>query len=157
MIKLGSRVKDNITGLMGYMDHYSEYMHSARRIGITPGLKPDGTTMDGIAADEANVELVPGVPPIKSMPEPPRVHEFGQEVEDEITGFKGKVTGRAVYINGCARCWVEPRVVKGEMKEGQWINEGRLKAIGKKISKPKAAVRTGGPQPSSFRKDSARW
>jgi hypothetical protein len=62
--------------------------------------------------------------------------EFGIEVKDKITGFKGIVTGKCSYITGCDQYLVQPEVDKeGKSEDPKWIDEPRLILIpdGKKI------------------------
>lgn len=51
-------------------------------------------------------------------------------VEDQLTGFKGKITGHADYITGCDQFLVQPEAPKGEWKDARWFDEGRLKIVG---------------------------
>ncbi len=50
------------------------------------------------------------------------------KVKDTITEFRGIVTARCVYLNGCIRCQVQPSGLNkdGEIIESQWIDEGQL-------------------------------
>lgn len=53
--------------------------------------------------------------------------EFGNEVKDKITGFKGVITGRCEYITGCVQCLVQPKCKKdGTRVEPVWFDEPRL-------------------------------
>lgn len=57
--------------------------------------------------------------------------KFGTLVKDKITGFKGIITGRRKYINGCMQYYVTPSVnKKGEMQEAQWIDKDQLELLG---------------------------
>jgi len=69
---------------------------------------------------------------------------LGDTVIDTITGFKGRVTGRAEYISGCIQYSVTPPVNKdGEMSDSNWIDEQRIEILESKqvVGRP-----TGGPQ-----------
>ncbi len=55
--------------------------------------------------------------------------EMMAQVTDRVTGYSGRVTGRAEYETGCHQYLVVPRCLHGEdskMPEGNWIDEGRL-------------------------------
>jgi len=54
----------------------------------------------------------------------------GEKVKDSVTGFKGAITARIEYLNGCIQYCVEPKVGK-EMKMGKhhWIDEGQLELV----------------------------
>jgi len=68
--------------------------------------------------------------------------EMGAEVTDQVTGFKGVVTGRAEYLTGCRQYGVQPKMKKGEksLPRQQWFDEDRL------IKKPAKKRNPGGPQ-----------
>lgn len=70
--------------------------------------------------------------------------ELGRTVKDVVTGFKGVVTARCVYLNGCVQYDVKPKVNdKGEMIEGKWFDEEQLMVLSNKIVKT-VPVPTGG-------------
>jgi len=48
------------------------------------------------------------------------------DVVDELTGFKGVVTGHADYVTGCDQYLVQPPSKDGEWKEPKWFDEKRL-------------------------------
>ena len=149
MVKLGQKVRDNLTGITGYCDHYADYMFSARRIGIQLPLKKDGSAGEAWACDETNVEILSEIPYLKVAPEPKQLHEFGQVVADPITNYIGTVIGRTVYINGCSRLLIQRKYAKNtDLKDAEWLEETRVIAVGKKVKK-KPAVDNGGPQQSS--------
>lgn len=51
---------------------------------------------------------------------------MGKEVEDTVTGFKGTITARYEFINGCVQYLVEGRVKDNETKDTA-VDEQRLK------------------------------
>lgn len=54
---------------------------------------------------------------------------FGQMVVDQITGFRGRVTGVAHYISGCSQVLVAPRISDdGSYRDSQWFDVQRLSA-----------------------------
>jgi hypothetical protein len=57
--------------------------------------------------------------------------ELGSEVESNISGFHGIVTGRTEYLNGCNRYIVQPKVKKDDMKlpDSYWFDEMELIVI----------------------------
>lgn len=72
--------------------------------------------------------------------------EFGQTVKEQITGFKGVITGRCEYITGCAQCLVQPPVRKdGTRIEAVWFDEPRLIVIDKK----KISIKQSSEKPGS--------
>lgn len=70
MIKLGSKVKDSITGLTGIATSRCVYLHGCVHIGITPTELKDGKPIDSCWFDEQRVEVLeekaPDVSPASS-------------------------------------------------------------------------------------------
>jgi hypothetical protein len=58
MIKLGSKVKDVLTGFTGRATARVEYEYGCARIFIEPGEMKDGKPIEGIYFDEQRVEVV---------------------------------------------------------------------------------------------------
>ena len=61
--------------------------------------------------------------------------EFGTQVQDRVSGFKGTVTGWCHYISGCAQYLVSSKAkADGSLGESNWFDENRIEVIkGKKI------------------------
>jgi hypothetical protein len=65
--------------------------------------------------------------------------EFGSEVKDKITGFKGIVTGKCSYITGCEQYLVQPKGKSSDKKpDALWLDIDRLEITSKKIISIKA-------------------
>ncbi len=61
--------------------------------------------------------------------------ELGLEVEDRITGFRGIVTSRVEYINGCVQYCVRKKVGKDDkFPDAEYIDGEHLKVVGKGIT-----------------------
>lgn len=58
--------------------------------------------------------------------------EMGRKVKDVITGFEGVVGGRAQYLTGCNQYLVQPKGKKDTYPTSAWVDEGRLRVVGKK-------------------------
>jgi len=55
---------------------------------------------------------------------------LGDRVKDRITDFEGIVVGIYMYLHGCRRIGVEPKVdSEGKMKKGATFDEGSLEII----------------------------
>ncbi|MFH1762492.1 MAG: hypothetical protein ABIA63_15440 [bacterium] len=70
--------------------------------------------------------------------------KLGQMVEDQITGFKGKVMAITEYLHGCRRMGILPMTLNKEdlpHEDYIWMDEPRLTST--KISEP------GGPRPDA--------
>ena len=55
--------------------------------------------------------------------------KLGQEVKDTITGFKGIAVCRMVWLHGCERIFVQPKVGK----DGKKINSETFDELGLEI------------------------
>ncbi len=71
---------------------------------------------------------------------------LGDVVKDTVTDFSGTVVCRAVYLDGCIRCEVQPRALhEGRLIVTEWFDEQRLTVVEAVAEQPLAAP-TGGPQ-----------
>jgi len=71
-----------------------------------------------------------------------KIVELGDRVVDTITGFKGCVTAKIVYMYDCTQYLVQPKAEKknGAWVSAKWIDEPQLKITKKgtyKAGKPK--------------------
>ena len=80
--------------------------------------------------------------------------KLGSKVECVVTGFKGIITGKCEYINGCIQYLISPKVKKSnERNKSVWIDAEQLKVIKGGVSIKKTM---GGPRdnyPSASRRD----
>jgi len=68
--------------------------------------------------------------------------ELGVKAKDRITGFEGIVMAKVVYLNGCIQyCLKPPLSKKGELREGEYFDEGQLERTGKGLNNSKVIVR----------------
>ena len=68
--------------------------------------------------------------------------KLGDKVQDIISGFKGIVTGKAEYLNGCVSFLVEGEVDKDGKTVNHWFDEQRLHVMGAGAFKAEAASAT---------------
>jgi len=69
---------------------------------------------------------------------------LGKTVVDTISGFKGVVVAEYIYINGCTRCCVQPKVDKdGKLPDTQTFDLPQLEV--QKEKKFIGKLNTGGP------------
>lgn len=67
------------------------------------------------------------------MTDPIFLIENGESVRCKVTGFKGIVTCRTEWANGCIRYEVAPKVDKdGKMSKSEWIDEADLEVLREK-------------------------
>lgn len=59
---------------------------------------------------------------------------LGDEVRDKITGFAGIAICRHIYLNGCDRYSVQPKIDKeGKLPEHQTFDAIQLEVLSKKL------------------------
>ncbi len=75
----------------------------------------------------------------------------GDEVTDLVSGFKGIIDCSALWLNGCRRYSVQPKIKKGEVNKPDsiWIDEETLVKKSDGIFKKVKPSKTGGPSFSS--------
>lgn len=75
-------------------------------------------------------------------------YNLGDKVQDKVTGFKGIVTTRSEFINGCIRYGVQSQDLKeGKTIDPEWFDERQLELVKKEAVKVENK-RTGGPSPT---------
>lgn len=68
---------------------------------------------------------------------------LGDEAKDKITGFKGVVTGKCEYLNGCVRYLIQPKKLKDEkMIDAEWVDVQQVEVT--KVIKKKVTEKPGG-------------
>ena len=152
-IKLGSIVKDKVTGMVGVAENRASFLYGCDRYCVQPRVKDDGTIPKSRMVDEPQLELVEGESSVMTaMPEPKQLIELGQIVHDPVRGLTGTATGRAIYLNGCARVCVEPKQDAKKEIDSWWTDEPQLTPkttfggdAKKTISTEPAQRKTGGP------------
>ncbi len=79
----------------------------------------------------------------------------GVEVKDVVSGFTGIVDCVSLWLNGCRRYSVQPKMKKGETSKPDsiWVDEESLEQISDGVNKKLKSSKTGGPYSKS---DSAR-
>lgn len=159
-IQLGMKVKDKVTGFIGVVENRATYLHGCDRLCIQPPVKEDGTIPKSEMIDEPQLEiLMGGVQIIKPLTSVPVKVILGIEVVDPVSGIKGIATGRAVYLNGCARILISPKHEGKPVKDYclHWVDEPQVEIVQSGLfSKPRSAEqgnkKTGGPALSSSKR-----
>ena len=65
------------------------------------------------------------------------IPELGDRVRDPITGFTGIVVVTAYFLNGCARCGVQPETLKdGLPQHEQHFDQSQLVVVDKAVFVP---------------------
>lgn len=153
-VKLGQKVQDQVTGLIGIVTGIGYWPNMCRRISVQPPLnKKTGAVPESEDFDEPQLKILEEKPVVAVQPTRDALYEFGQEGYDTYSGFKGKIVSRCIYIHGCARVCLQSQ--DGSFKDQtrtMWVNELHFKPTGK-ILKPakgekqeeKAKKSSGGP------------
>ncbi len=116
-VKLGSKVKDSITGFEGIAIARSEWMYGCTRIVVESQTLKDGKPIDGQWFDEQRIETIQeGVLAVDE--EKDCAIQLGQMVKDQLTGFTGMATAKTVWSSGNVTISVEPK----ELKDGKPIS-----------------------------------
>lgn len=79
---------------------------------------------------------------------------LGDMVRDVMTGLKGHMVGRTVWLHGCARVGIEPKNLDkdGKPQDVYWFDEPRVELV-KSLDVPNTTGETlpGGPRPDPQR------
>lgn len=61
---------------------------------------------------------------------------LGKKAQDKITGFKGIITSKHIYLTGCSQYGIQPLVGKdGKLGDKEYFDEGRIKILGPGVNK----------------------
>lgn len=150
-IPLGVLVEDKVTGFTGVADHFVTFLHGCDRYSVQPRIDKDGKIPESGFFDEPQLRILDGNPVMEPAGTPPQLVELGQLVKDPVRGLEGVVTGRAVYLNGCARICVTPKQ-KGDKDLTFWVDENQVEPKKTMLGDNKTPVnpgpkKTGGPSP----------
>jgi len=71
----------------------------------------------------------------------------GEEVEDVVSGFTGIIDCASLWLNGCKRYSVQPKMKKGETAKPDsiWVDEESIIRISEGVAKKVTPTNTGGP------------
>ena len=154
MIKLGLFVEDKVTGFIGVTENRATFLYGCDRYHIQPQVDKDGKIPEGRMIDEPQLKIIVDKgQAMEPMKEPKQLISLGNEVHDPIIDKKGTATGRAVYLNGCSRIFIEPKhkLLTADI-EGWWADEQQIVQKKKVTHKPqKNNTRKGGPARSCSR------
>ena len=146
-IPLGTVVRDKVTGLVGIAENKADFLYGCTRYCVQPRVDKDGTVPENQMIDEPQLEIVEGEKVVMSaVVEPEQLVELGQTVFDPVRDREGTVMGRAVYLNGCARLWVQPKQKGEKERKSWWVDEPQVeprKSFIKKVEK--SEKKRGGP------------
>ena len=148
-VKLGSRVKDSITGFTGIAVGYSRWMYGCNRIVVEGESLKDGKPLGNEWFDEQRIQTIEAdvVPVVK-----PQKHKIimGNLYRDTVTGFEGVAQAVTEWSSGNVTISIEPTKLEedGKPVPAQGFDVHRLTEVTKKeipVSEESVA-KTGGPQ-----------
>lgn len=148
-LKLGSLVKDSITGFTGIAIGRIEFAYGCVHIRIqAKSMTEEGTPIPVHDFDDQRIEVL--APPSKKWPEPKKSKiKLGDVVRDTLTGAAGIATSRTVGIDGSTRLVVEqPGLTKdGEPQPAFYASIERVEIVDKReLTVSESSVATsGGP------------
>lgn len=148
-IKLGSLVKDTITGFKGIAVGRTEFAFGCIHIKIqAEGLTIAGDPIPVHSFDDQRIEVLG--PPKHSWPEPkPTTIKLGNAVRDIATGIMGVASAKCVSLDGHVNFIIEPSGLTpdGAPKSPFYVSAAHVVVLDKrelKVSKDSVAT-SGGP------------
>lgn len=147
-VKLGNKAKDAASGFTGIVTEMLIQRNGNIMFGICPeskegNQKPDPLFFDWNLVDFVDEGLADRVPEFKHD----NLHEIGDKVKDEISGYSGEITSKCYYVNGCVLYGVTGEYNREKDKNPHLYFDGdRLKSVKKAKPEEQAPQRkTGGP------------
>lgn len=134
-IKLGSIVRDAITGFTGIATQRCDHLNGNVQYAIQPKGKEDGSYPDAMFLDYHTLDVGDEADGVSDRATPAAETSIilGQKVRDKATGFTGIATMKATYLNGCVHFGVLPEIRKeallNENPVPSWIDHNRLEVV----------------------------
>lgn len=130
--------KDTVSGFEGVIITRSAHLFGCAQYGLAPQeLGSDGSPKKTEHFDEARIEILDETKVIHGDNEYKDIFliSLGTEVEDKVSGYKGKILMALENLHNCNQYYVEATVDKnGKPSEGYFYDEGRLEVKGKGIA-----------------------
>lgn len=135
-VKLGQKAKDLVTGYEGTITGVEVHVGRCAQVAIQPPVTKDGKIPDAHMIDIPRIKITDEKQTIKTEIPDELPYEFGQEMEDKYSGYRGKVVGISFHINGCTVLALQPKhdAKKEKFGHGIWFAETQLKVIGKRLT-----------------------
>ncbi len=141
-IKLGDKVRDEITGFEGIAYEVAVYLHGCTQYHIIPPLDDLENMREGEWFDEPQLELIQANGRIIEEEDSEII--LGDIVFDEVTFFKGMAVARSINISETVQFAVQKKMDKeGKVPEPIWFCQNQL-MISQENKRPKAEKRHGG-------------
>jgi hypothetical protein len=153
---IGCTVRCVASNVKGIVHQKTELLGGTVQYSIQPSSADGSEVKDGYSIDVQQLDKIDdGISARRTDPVYPDI-ELGNEVKDLITGFRGVVTSRVTFLNGCVYFNVErkgPTTPENKDEERlRFFPSIRLSVVGAGIAPPKpveatapAARKPGGP------------
>lgn len=136
--------KDTVSGFQGVIIVRNAHLFGCAQYALAPQeLTSDGSPRKTEYFDESRIEVLDETNAIQGHDEYKDIFliPMGSEVEDKVSGFKGKVLMVLENLHNCNQYYVEPPVDKdGKPCDGLFYDEGRLVVKGKGIAPEEVAA-----------------
>lgn len=134
MIRLGSTVRDMVSGFHGIACARTELLSGNVQIGIQPNIGENNQYTEPLSFDVQTVEVLDEGMSSKSTDPVPESLGFllGSKVRDMVTGVTGILTTRIIFLNGCVQYFIRPRAgdYGEEFDAGLMIDWNRIERVG---------------------------
>jgi len=146
-IELGHMYRDKVSGFEGVATAIDNYEFSMARVVLESRELHKGKPIGGKGFDIVQLTKLPGGAVVEAIKPDKLTVQFGQKVRCKYTGFEGRVSCVALWLNGCRRMGVCPPLDKdGKIQDNQFMDEHQLDVIEEpKVTTKKAKTHTGGP------------
>lgn len=149
MVKLGSTVKDMISGFEGIVIARSEWLYGCNRLIVESKRLKDGKPTEGQWFDEQRIETIEEGTLSCDKPRECAV-KLGNKVHDNLTGFEGVAVAKTIWSSGAVTISVEPTELQenGQPITSQAFDVHRLEIISEPVIpvSQESEASTGGPQ-----------
>jgi hypothetical protein len=144
-IKLGHEVECIVTGFKGRAVGLYEYLHGCLRVNVQPVLDSEGKIPTDAVLDAPQLKIIGEDTVVNAEPAPKRL-TIGEKATDTISGYKGIITCRASFLNGCHRVGISANALDkdGKVKETPFFDEPQVESFTAPAPKERQTS-TGGP------------
>lgn len=157
MIRLGSTVRDMVSGFNGIACAKTDVLNGNVQIGIQPKVGESNQFPESLCFDIQTVEVIDaGLSDKCTDPDPTALaFDLGTKVRDMVTGVEGILTSRTVFLNGCVQYGIRPRAghYSKEFESGLYVDWNHIERVGAGILPKIAQSKKAGLFDRLFSKD----
>lgn len=137
---------DKVNGFSGTIVAAVLWDRGNMQYSLKPKVSDDGKQTDAFWCDTDFIELGSEIVSIKNRSYDNFIFENGDLVANIKNGFKGFVSGLAIFISGCKQYYLVSMYLEEGKEVGQWVDEQEIKMIkSRKIKTAKNCETSGGP------------